>query len=87
MSKDVRKNEKIIRIICTTVLALVAIFWMLPVVWVLTNSFKTNLEFQTSYTNFSSRMEYVRAMFPKKFRRTFRCLPARVCPRRRAFRE
>ena len=67
MSKDVRKNEKIIRIICTTVLALVAIFWMLPVVWVLTNSFKTNLEFQTSYTNFSSRMEYIRAMFPKKF--------------------
>ena len=35
--------------------------------WVITNSFKTNLEFQTSYTNFSTRMEYIQAMFPKKF--------------------
>ena len=67
MSKDVRKSEKISRVACTTVLAIIAVFWLIPIVWVITNSFKTNLEFQTSYTNFSTRMEYIQAMFPKKF--------------------
>ena len=67
MRMDTRKSKKLSRILCTTVLSLVAVFWLIPIAWVITNSFKTNLEFTTSYTNFHSASEYIRAMFPKQF--------------------
>lgn len=66
MNTNASKNARIIRIACTTVLSVIAVFWMIPVVWIIINSFKTNIEFTTSYTNFHTRAEYIRAVFPKK---------------------
>lgn len=67
MNCDTGKSARVVRIACTAALAIAAVFWLLPIVWVIANSFKTNLEFQTSYVGFSSRGEYIRAMFPKRF--------------------
>lgn len=66
MSKDVTKSARILRITCTTVLTVLAVFWLIPVAWVIINSFKTNIEFTTSYSNFSTKAEYLRAIFPEK---------------------
>ena len=43
--RTVQQTERTIRIVCTIVLSVVALFWMIPVIWVLLNSFKTNAEF------------------------------------------
>lgn len=65
MNRSVKKTEKIIRIACTAALSALALFWLIPIVWVILNSFKTNTEFITSYANFTNRWEYLRAIFPK----------------------
>ena len=66
MNHQVKTTEKAIRIACTLALSLLAVFWLLPIVWIITNSFKTNIEFSTSYANIHSRMDYIRAALPKE---------------------
>ena len=66
MQGSVKKNESIIRITCTTVLILIALMWIVPVVWIIINSFKTNIEFQTGYANFKGKLEYLRVLFPER---------------------
>lgn len=67
MSKRAKKSQKTARVLCTTVLSVIAVFWLIPVFWVIINSFKTNLEFATSYSNFHTKWEYLKAVFPKRF--------------------
>ena len=65
MYRSVKESEKRVRIICTTVLFLFAIVWLIPIVWVILNSFKTNTEFVASYSNFNGRWEYLQAILPE----------------------
>ena len=65
MYRSVKENEVRIRVICTTVLFLFAIVWLIPIVWVILNSFKTNVEFVESYSNFNGRWEYLKAILPE----------------------
>ncbi|MGI6237620.1 MAG: carbohydrate ABC transporter permease [Candidatus Excrementavichristensenella sp.] len=65
MQQSVQQTEKVIRIVSTAVLALVALVWMIPIIWVILNSFKTNIEFVESYASFTNRWEYLRAIFPE----------------------
>ncbi len=65
MYRSVKESEKRVRIICTTVLFLFAIVWLIPIVWVILNSFKTNTEFVESYSNFNGRWEYLKAILPE----------------------
>lgn len=65
MYRSVKKTEKMIRICCTIALTALALIWVVPIVWVILNSFKTNTEFITSYSNFHNRWEYLQAIFPK----------------------
>ena len=62
----VSKNRKPLRIVCTTVLVVIAVFWMIPVFWLVLNSFKTNIEFVSGYSNVHSPMEYIRAVLPER---------------------
>ena len=63
--RTVKQTERTIRIVCTIVLSVIALFWMIPVIWVLLNSFKTNAEFIQGYSNFNGRWEYFQAIFPE----------------------
>ena len=65
--KNVSKNAKYIRWACTAALSLIAIFWLLPVAWILINSFRSNLEFLSSYANFEGAWDYFQEIFPKEF--------------------
>ena len=62
---SVSKTQKTVRAVSTLVLAVVAVFWMIPVVWLILNSFKTNIEFVSGYSNAHTPAEYLRAVFPK----------------------
>lgn len=66
MSMKANRSKRNISILCTAVLSLVAVFWLIPIMWVIINSFKSNLEFATSYSNFHTKAEYLRAVFPKR---------------------
>ena len=66
MDHNVSKNARLLRICCTTVLSVIAVFWLIPIAWVIINSFKTNLEFATSYTSVNSAWEYLQAVFPDR---------------------
>ncbi|MGI6174425.1 MAG: carbohydrate ABC transporter permease [Christensenellales bacterium] len=66
MGTDNKRNAAVVRILCTVGLSLIAVFWLLPIVWIITNSFKTNIEFSTSYANIHTRMDYIRAALPEK---------------------
>lgn len=64
MDKSMTASAKRIRIICTVTLMIVGMFCMVPLLWVVLNSFKTNLEFQLSYSNITDRMSYLKAVLP-----------------------
>jgi len=66
MEKSMIATEKKIRFICTVSLLIVGAFCMIPLLWVLLNSFKTNMEFQLSYSNIDSRASYLRAVLPER---------------------
>lgn len=66
MEKSMIASEKRIRLICTVVLLVVGAFCMIPLLWVLLNSFKTNMEFQLSYSRIDGRMSYLRAVLPER---------------------
>ena len=42
-------------------------FWILPIIWVVANSFRTNLEFFTAYSVFTGPLDYLQRMFPYKW--------------------
>lgn len=48
-------------------LAALCFFWVLPIIWVVVNSFRSNLEFFTAYSVFSGPLDYLRHMFPYKW--------------------
>ena len=66
MQSNMKRNKELVRVSCTAALSLIAIFWVIPVVWIIVNSFKTNVEFQVGYANFKGRWEYLRTIFPKR---------------------
>lgn len=45
-------------------LVVLCFFWVLPIIWVVVNSFRTNLEFFTAYSVFSGPLDYLQHMFP-----------------------
>lgn len=65
MQKTVQQSERQVRIICTIALSIIGLFWMVPVIWVILNSFKTNIEFITSYSDFHGPWEYLQAIMPE----------------------
>lgn len=64
---NVSKNAKYIRWACTAALSIIAVFWLLPIAWILSNSLRTNMEFLSSYAHFEGPWEYIREVFPKDF--------------------
>ena len=48
-------------------LVTIGFFWIIPLFWVLLNSFRSNLEFFQAYAGFSSPTEYLRNIFPWKW--------------------
>lgn len=66
MDHNVSKNARLLRVCCTAALSFIAVFWLIPIAWVIVNSFKTNLEFSTSFTNIHSVGEYLKAVFPDR---------------------
>ncbi len=63
---SVSKNQIYLRIACTTVLFVAAVFWLIPVIWLILNSFKTNIEFVSGYSNVHSPIEYIKAVLPER---------------------
>lgn len=62
--QNVGTRKKIIRWTVTFLLAILALFWLIPVIWVLLNSFKTNTEVVVSYSGFKGRWDYFSRIFP-----------------------
>lgn len=48
-------------------LTLLAFFWLMPIVWLLLNSFKTDADFITSFSNMKGPLDYVSRLWPKNF--------------------
>lgn len=51
----------------TALLSILAVFWLIPVVWLLLNSFKTDSDFITSFTNMQGPLDYLRRLWPRHF--------------------
>lgn len=58
-------SKKKIRIVSFVFLSLLGIVWLVPLAWVLLNSFKTNNEFIVSYANLQGPLDYLTRIFPK----------------------
>ena len=58
------KTEKRIAFIFLTALAF---FWLMPMAWLLLNSFKTDSDFITSFANMKSPLDYVSRLIPRNF--------------------
>lgn len=58
------KTEKRIAFIFLTALAF---FWLMPMVWLLLNSFKTDSDFITSFANMKGPLDYVSRLIPRNF--------------------
>ncbi len=58
------KFDKRVAFVFLTVLAF---FWLMPVVWLLLNSFKTDSDFITSFTNMTGPLDYVSRLWPRNF--------------------
>ena len=67
MNETLTKSQRVVRVVCTVALFILAVFWLIPVFWCILNSLKTNVEFLNSYSNFTTRWEYLKAVFPEKF--------------------
>lgn len=48
-------------------LGILAFFWLMPIVWLLLNSFKTDSDFITSFANMKGPLDYVSRLWPKNF--------------------
>ncbi len=48
-------------------LTVLAFFWLMPMVWLVLNSFKTDSDFITSFANMQGPLDYVSRLWPKNF--------------------
>jgi multiple sugar transport system permease protein len=48
-------------------LTLLMIFWLFPVLWMIINSFRTDADFITSFTNIKGPLDYLSRMVPKPY--------------------
>ncbi|HML46289.1 MAG TPA: carbohydrate ABC transporter permease [Clostridia bacterium] len=48
-------------------LGLLGVFWIFPTVWLLFNSFKTDSDFITSFSNLKGSMDYLSRLWPRNF--------------------
>ena len=58
------KRRKHISFLALTVLG---IFWVIPILWLLLNSFKTDSDFITSFSNLKGPLDYASRLWPKNF--------------------
>ncbi|MHC1785819.1 MAG: carbohydrate ABC transporter permease [Christensenellales bacterium] len=61
---DTTKSEKRVSVI---ILSVLAIFWLMPVMWLILNSFKTDSDFITSFSNMKGPLDYLSRLWPKNF--------------------
>ena len=61
---EVSKSRKRLSFIGLTVLGF---FWVIPLIWLLLNSFKTDSAFITSFSNLKGPLDYVSRLWPKNF--------------------
>lgn len=61
------KASKIEKRLAGIFLTVLAFFWLLPVVWLLLNSFKTDSDFITSFANMKGPLDYVSRLIPRNF--------------------
>ena len=55
------------RTVATIFLTLLAFLWLMPIVWLLLNSFKTDTAFITSFSNIKGSVDYLTRLIPKEF--------------------
>lgn len=48
-------------------LSVLGIFWVIPIIWLILNSFKTDSDFITSFSNLRGSWDYVTRLWPKNF--------------------
>lgn len=48
-------------------LSVLGFFWIIPIIWLLLNSFKTDSDFITSFSNLRGSWDYVTRLWPKNF--------------------
>ncbi|NCB36361.1 MAG: hypothetical protein EOM58_09995, partial [Clostridia bacterium] len=48
-------------------LAALGFFWVIPILWLLLNSFKTDSDFITSFSNLKGPIDYASRLWPKNF--------------------
>ena len=58
-------ESKLVKRISFAFLFLLGICWILPIVWVFLNSFKTDADFITSFAGTSGPLDYLRRLIPK----------------------
>ncbi len=51
----------------TVLLIIFALFWLMPIVWLLLNSFKTDSDFITSFSNINGPLDYLSRLIPRNF--------------------
>ncbi len=65
--RSVSATDRLMRILIWSCLALLAFFWILPLIWVILNSFRTNHEFLLAYAGFSSPLDYLKNIVPRNW--------------------
>lgn len=53
--------------VAATLLSLLLVFWLMPVIWLVFNSFKTDSDFITSFSNMKGPLDYLSRLWPKNF--------------------
>ena len=61
------KQSKRGRQIAFLVLFLLGIFWIIPIIWLIFNSFKYDSDFITSFANLKGRWDYLTRMIPRQW--------------------
>ena len=65
MTQSNSQKRRLIRAASALFLTVLAVFWCIPILWVILNSFKTNNEFITSYTNLQGPWDYLKRVVPQ----------------------
>ncbi len=53
--------------VATTLLCILLIFWIMPIIWLVLNSFKTDSDFITSFSNMNGPLDYASRLWPRSF--------------------
>ena len=61
------KSKRTGKWIACTFMTTLAFFWLFPVVWMILNSFKTDADFITSFSNIRSPFDYLLRLWPRVF--------------------